>query len=131
MDSGKSYLDPKTNLWLLPKWIYKIKPAADGSIDKYKARFMVRGFSQLEGFDYEETFAPTARYIMIQSLVSLAASMGWIIHQMVVKTVFLNGTIDEEVYIEQPLGFEVKDRISCVCISLHGLHLDLQLLVLV
>ena len=82
------------------KWIYKIKHAADGSIDKYKARFVARGFSQLEWINYEETFAPIARYTMIQSLVSLAAWMGWNIHQMDVKTAFLNGTIDEEVYIE-------------------------------
>ena len=57
----------------------------------------------------------TIRYTTICSLVSLAASMGWNIHQMDVKTAFLNGTIDEEVYIEQPLGFEVKDRKAYVC----------------
>lgn len=82
------------------KWIYKIKHATDGSIDKYKARFVARGFSQKEGIDYEETFAPTARYTTIRSLVSFVASMGWNIDQMDVKTIFLNGTIDEEVYIE-------------------------------
>lgn len=79
------------------KWIYKIKHAADGSIDKYKVRDVSRGFSQLEGIDYEETFALTTRCTTICSLVSLAASMGWNIHQMDVKTAFLNGTINEEV----------------------------------
>ena len=88
---------------------------ADGSIDKYKARFVARGFSQQEGINYEETFAPTTKYATIQSFVSLATSMRWNIHQMDVKTAFLNGTIDEEVYIEQPLGFEVKDREAYVC----------------
>jgi len=73
-----------------------------------KQRFVARGFSQQESIDYEETFAPT-------SLVSLATSMGWNIHQMDVKTTFLNDTIDEEVYIEQPLGFEVHDKESHVC----------------
>jgi len=97
------------------KWIYKIKHEVDGSIDKYKERFVARGFSQLEGIEYEETFAPTTRYTTIRSLVSLAASMGWNIHQMHLKTAFLNGTIDEEVYIEQPLGFEVQDRKAYVC----------------
>jgi len=97
------------------KRIYKTKHAADGSIDKYKARFVASDFSQLEGIDYEEKFAPIARYTMICSLVSLAASMGWNIHQMDVKTAFLNVTIDEEVYIEKPLGFEVRDREAYVC----------------
>ena len=71
---------------------------------------MARVFSQQEGIDYEETFYPIVRYTMIRSLVSIATSMGWNIHQMEVKTAFLNGTIDEEVYIEKPLLFEVKDR---------------------
>lgn len=97
------------------KWIYKIKHAVDGSIEKYKARFVARGFSQEEAIDYEETFAPTARYITIRSLISLATSMKWKVHQMDVKAAFLNGTIDEEVYIEQPLGFEVKGKGDYVC----------------
>ena len=57
------------------KWIYKIKHATDGSIEKYKARFVARGFSQKEGIDYEETFSPIARYTSIISLLSLAAVM--------------------------------------------------------
>ena len=87
---------PENKSIVTSKWIYKIKPAADGSIDEYKARFVARGFSQLEGIDYEEKFAPTTRYTTIQSLVSLVASMGWNIHQMDVKTIILNGTIYEE-----------------------------------
>eukprot|EP00253_Pinus_taeda_P035669 PITA_35669 len=97
------------------EWIYKIKQVVDGSIEKYKARFVARGFSQEEGIEYEETFAPTTRYTTIISLVSLSSTMGWNIHQMDVKTTFLNGTIDEEVYIEQPEGFEVNRRDSHVC----------------
>src|SRR5713226_8225588 len=97
------------------KWIYKIKHAADGSIEKYKARFVVRGFSQKEGIDYEETFAPVARYTSIISVLALAAVMKWKIHQMDVKTAFLNGVVEEEVYVEQPLGFETHDRESHVC----------------
>ena len=71
---------PKDKSVVTSKWIYKIKHATDGSIDKYKARFVASGFSQLEGIDYEETFAPTTRYTTIRSFVSLAASMGWNIH---------------------------------------------------
>lgn len=105
-------------------WIYKIKHAIDGSTEKYKARFVARGFSQKECIDYAEIFAPTARYTTIRSLVSLAATRGWNIHQMDVKTAFLNGTINEEVYIEQLERFEVNSRDSHVCIlkkDLYGL----------
>ena len=63
------------------KWIYKIKQAADGSIEKYKARFMTCGFSQKEGIDYEETVAPIARYTSIRSVLCLATVMKWKIHQ--------------------------------------------------
>jgi hypothetical protein len=79
---------------------YKIKHATDGSVEKYKARFVARGFSQVEGIDYEETFAPIARYTSICTIIALATSMGWRLHQMEVKTTFLNGEIEEEVYIE-------------------------------
>ena len=75
------------------RWLYKVKHAADGSIEKFKARFVARGFSQVEGVDYEETFAPVARYTSIRSIISIAAEMGWKIHQMDVKTTFLNGFI--------------------------------------
>ena len=87
------------------KWIYKIKHAADGSIEKYKEIFVSRGFSQKEGIDYEETFAPVARYTSIRSVLSLAVVMKWKIHHMDVRTTFLNGVVEEEVYVEQPLGF--------------------------
>eukprot|EP00253_Pinus_taeda_P015738 PITA_15738 len=97
------------------RWIYKVNHAADGSFEKFKARFVARGFSQVEGVDYEETFTPVARYTSIRSIISIAAEMGWKIHQMDVKTAFLNGFIQEEVYIEQPLGFEVHGKESHVC----------------
>eukprot|EP00253_Pinus_taeda_P001679 PITA_01679 len=72
------------------RWIYKIKYAADGSVEKYKARFVAKGYAQKERIDYEETFAPVARYTSIKTMISLAAQMGWEIHQMDVKTPFLN-----------------------------------------
>ena len=72
------------------KWIYKIKHVVDGSIEKYKAIFVACGFSQKEGIYYEETFAPVARYNSIISVLSLATVMKWKIHQMDVKTSFLN-----------------------------------------
>jgi hypothetical protein len=106
---------PKGKDVVSSKWLFKIKHAADGSIEKYKARFVTCGFSQKEGIDYEETFAPMARYTSIRTIIALAAKMKWKLHQMDVKTAFLNGIIEEEVYIEQPQGFEVEDRKSHVC----------------
>jgi hypothetical protein len=97
------------------KWIYKIKHATNESIEKHKARFVARGFSQKEGIDYEETFAPVARYTSIRTIIALATKMKWKLHHMDVKTTFLNDIIEEEVYIEQPKGFEVKYRKTHVC----------------
>jgi hypothetical protein len=82
------------------RWIYKVKQAADGGVEKYNSRFVARGFSQIEGIDYGETFAPIARYSSIRSILALSAQMGSRIHQMDVQTAFLNRIIEEEVYIE-------------------------------
>jgi hypothetical protein len=97
------------------RWLFKIKHAADGSIEKYKARFVACGFSKKKGIDYEETFAPVASYTSIRNIIALVAKMKWKLHQMDVMTSFLNGVIDEEVYIEQLQGFEVEDMKSHVC----------------
>jgi hypothetical protein len=97
------------------KWIYKIKNAIDESIEKHKAGFLARGFSQKEGIDYEETFSLVSRYTSIRTIIALAAKMKWKLHQMDVKTTFLNDVIEEEVYIEQPQGFEVEYRKTHVC----------------
>jgi hypothetical protein len=97
------------------KWIYKIKHTTKRRIEKHKASFVARGFSQVEEIDYEETFSPNARYTFIQMIISLATSMGWKLHQMDVKTTFLNGEIGEEIYIEQPDGFIIHEKESHVC----------------
>ena len=76
------------------KCIYKIKHVADGSIEKYKARFVAQGFSQKEGIDYEETFAPVSRYTSIRSVLALDIVMKWKVHQMDIKTTFLNGVVE-------------------------------------
>jgi hypothetical protein len=97
------------------KWIYKIKHIVDKSIERHKMRFVARGFSQVEGIDYEETFSPVAQYASIQMIIAPVASMGWRVHQMDAKTTFLNGEIEEEVYIEQPDGFVIHEKESHVC----------------
>jgi hypothetical protein len=106
---------PKSKDVISSKWLFKIKHVADGSIEKYKARFVARGFSQKKGIDSEETFAPIARYTSIRTIIALATKMKWKLHQMDVKTTFLNGVIEEEMYIEQPQGFEVEDKKTHVC----------------
>ena len=87
----------------------KTKHLAYGSIEKYKARFLARKFSQKEGIDYEETFAPVARYTSIRTVLSLEYKMKWKLHHMDVKKNFLNGVIEEEVCIKQPQGFKKDD----------------------
>jgi hypothetical protein len=95
-------------------------------VDKYKSRVVARGFSQKEGEDHDETFTLVS-ITSIRAIMSLATSMGWSLHQMDVNTTFLNGVIEEEVYIEQPQGFEVHSRDTHVCRlnkSLYGLKKD-------
>jgi hypothetical protein len=85
-DVWEIVLRPEGKSMVTSKWIYKIKHATDGNIEKYKVRFVARGFSQKEGVDYEETFSPVTRYTSIKTIISLASVMGWRLHQMDVKT---------------------------------------------
>ncbi|GKD64448.1 zinc finger, CCHC-type containing protein, partial [Tanacetum coccineum] len=87
------------------KWIFKRKMKVDGTIDKFKARLVIQGFRQKEGIDYFDTYAPVARITTIRLLLALAAIHNLVIHQMDVKTTFLNGDLEEEVYMKQPEGF--------------------------
>eukprot|EP01018_Ginkgo_biloba_P027112 Gb_06309 [translate_table: standard] len=84
------------------KWIYKTKYKSDGSIDKHKERLVSKGYAQQEGIDYIETFALVEKMDTIRTVLVLAAQHGWIIYQMDVKSAFLNGYVDEEIYVEQP-----------------------------
>jgi hypothetical protein len=98
--------------------------SADGSIEKYKARFVARGFSQKEGIDYEETFSLVEIYTLIRAILVIDTIMKWKVHQIDVKATFRNGVVEEEVYMEQPQGFEIHDRKTHVCRlnkSLYGL----------
>jgi hypothetical protein len=115
---------PVGKLVVTSRWLYKTKIAADGSVEKHKARFVARDFSQILGVNYDETFAPVARYTSIRTIIAIATEMGWRIHQMDVKTAFLIGFIEEEVYIEKPQGFEAGDRETHMCLlrkALYGL----------
>src|SRR6266498_3927741 len=90
------------------KWVFKKKLRPNGTIEKYKVRLVAKGYTQKEGEDYFDLYSPVARLTTIRVLLSLAASYGLIVHQMDVKTTFLNGELEEEIYMEQPDGFVVK-----------------------
>ncbi|GJY48599.1 zinc finger, CCHC-type containing protein [Tanacetum coccineum] len=87
------------------KWIFKRKLKVDGTVEKFKARLVIQGFKQKSGIDYFDTYAPVARISTIRLLIAMASIHSLIIHQMDVKTTFLNGELEEEVYMNQPLGF--------------------------
>jgi hypothetical protein len=90
------------------KWVYRTKQNADSSINKYKARLVVKGYAQVFGVDFLETFALVARLDTIRLLLALYAQKNWKVYQLDVKFAFLNGYLQEEIYIEQTRGFEVK-----------------------
>ena len=92
------------------KWVFKQKLNPDGSIAKYKARLVARGFLQKAGLDYSEVFAPVARIETIRLVVAIASARKWPLFQLDVKSAFLNGPLEEEVYVSQPPGFVVKGK---------------------
>ncbi|XP_074362613.1 uncharacterized protein LOC141702933 [Apium graveolens] len=96
------------------KWVYKTKTNQDGEVEKYKARLVAKGYNQRYGIDYDEVFAPVARVDTMRLLTAIAAQNQWKIFQMDVKSAFLNGYLEEEVYIEQPPGYIQKGRESKV-----------------
>lgn len=104
------------------KWVYKNKYKVDGSLDKHKARLVEKGFAQKEGVDYEENFASTTKWATIWTLFALAAQNGWKVHQMDVKTAFINGDLKHNVFMSQPEGFAVKGHEHKVCKLVKSLY---------
>nr|GEY71036.1 hypothetical protein [Tanacetum cinerariifolium] len=92
------------------KWIFKRRMKVDGTIDKFKARLVIQGFRQKEMIDYFDTCASVARIATIRLLLALAAIHNLVIHQMDVKTAFLNGDLNKKVYMKQPKGFVMPDQ---------------------
>jgi hypothetical protein len=106
------------------KWVFKKKLKSDGTIDKYKTRLVAKGYIQKEGEDLFDTYSHVARLTTIRILLSLGTSHGLLIHQMDVKTTFLNGELEDKIYMTQPSGFIVKGQEDKVCKlvkSLYGL----------
>ena len=99
-------------------------------MEKYEARFVAKGFSQIEGIDFDGTFAPVAWYSSIRTILALATQMGWKIHQMDVKTTFLNWVVEEEIYMDRLEGFENFNIDTQVCLlkrPLYGLTQTLSM----
>ena len=97
------------------RWVFKVKCGADGSVERFKARLVAQGYSQSLGVDYQEVFSPVVRYSSIRSLLAVANIRDWEIHQMDVKTAFLQGDLDEEIYMKQPDSYVDKERPNHVC----------------
>ena len=95
------------------KWVFKVKTKSDGSIERYKARLVARGFQQTQGIDYDETFAPVAHMTTVRTLIAVAASSSWTISQMDVKNDFLHGDLHEEVYMHPPPGVDAPSGHVC------------------
>ena len=115
---------PKGNKAIGCKWIFKKKLRTDGSVDRYKARLVIKGFTQRHGIDFFDTYSPVTKIATIRALFALASSYKLLVHQMDVKTAFLNGDLNEEIYMEQPTGCEVPGQENKVCKlkkSLYGL----------
>jgi hypothetical protein len=115
---------PKDKKTIGCKWVYKVKHNADGSVSRYKAKLVAKGYAQTYGIDYEETYSPVAKMTTIRVIIAMAAAKGWSLHQMEVKNAFLHGDLQEKVYMEQPRSYVDQTHPNLVCRlkkTLHGL----------
>ena len=106
------------------KWVFRVKYNSDGTVERFKARIVAKGYSQEYGIDYDETFSPVVKFSSIRTLLAWAVQKGMKIHQMDVVTAFLNGPLDEEIYMAQPDGYINQGEENMVCKlkkSLYGL----------
>ena len=106
------------------KWVFKVKHGSNGKVERFKGRLVAKGYDQKYGIDYDETFSPVVRFSSIRALIALAVQNGMLLHQMDVVTAFLNGKLDEEIYMQQPKGYIRFGEEHLVCKlkkSLYGL----------
>ena len=103
------------------KWVFKIKENPYGMVNKYKAKLVAKGFYQVAGFDFNETSSPVVKPTTIRIILSFALERNWIVRQLDINNAFLNGDLQEEVYMQQPYGFEDPNQPTMVC-RLHKLY---------
>ena len=104
------------------RWVYLTKRDTKGDIIRYKARLVAKGFTQTAGLDYEGTFAPVARLDSLRLLLAIAAVFDWEVHHVDIKTAYLNGHLNEEIYMDQPRGFEIQGEEKKVCRLLKAIY---------
>ena len=113
---------PKDRMPIKCKWVFLTKRDTEGDEIRLRARLVAKGFSQTEGIDYDETFAPVARLDSLCMLLAIAAHFDLEVHHIDIKSAYLNGNLDEEIYMEQPKGFVVKGKENQVCLLKKALY---------
>jgi hypothetical protein len=116
-------VDPPQGARVLPcRWVFAIKLAPDGvSVERYKARLVVKGFAQVEGVDYFDVYAPVCKFAALRGLLAVAAAQDLEIHHIDIKTAFLNAPLEEELYMQQPPGFKQGVKVCRLLKSVYGL----------
>lgn len=117
----KKNRDPKNQKSVGSKWVFKRKLDDKGQVMRYKARLVAQGFTQKYGINYDEVFAPVARSTTMRLLLSIAGMKNYFVNQYDIKTAFLNGELEEEIYLRQPIGFRDCDKVYRLKKSLYGL----------
>ena len=115
---------PKGRKALAKKWVYRLKHEENSTEPRYKARLVVKGYVQKEGIDFNEIFSPVVKLPSIRAVLGLVAAMNLELQQLDVTTAFLHGDLDEEIYMQQPEGYEIQGKENLVCRlkkSLYGL----------
>lgn len=104
------------------RWVFKVKTSPSGVIERFKARLVIRGFTQRYGVDYEETFSPVVKFMSLRAILSIAAAENMELKQFDIKTAFLNGDLDEVIFMKQPIGYDNGSGKVCKLLkSLYGL----------